>query len=386
MTTISWFESYWAGMKAEVGGKAASLGEMTGAGLPVPPGFAICTSAYRRARDESDLDAQIARILHGMDIDDTDSVTERCGQIRRLIADDADPRGHRAADPRRLPRARRARRGQGRPRRGAVVGDLGGLAGRLVRRGARHLPLGPRRGGRHRRRAPLLGEPVHRPRDVLPRRDGLRPPRGRDVRGRPEDGAAQGGRRRLHPQPDRRRPLAGRHRLRLGLRRGGRVRRGDARQLPRRQGDEGDRATHHLGQGVRVPALRPRHGGEGAARPGPGRRPEPHRRRDPGDRHARPDGGAPLRLPAGHRVGRRRRPARRAERDPAAGPSRDGLEQEGPEREPRRRNGDFMASIVSTLMSPLYSKDRTTTPEVLHDHDHAHVDDHDHTHDSSTSR
>ena len=62
MTTITWFESYWAGMKSEVGGKAASLGEMTGAGLPVPPGFAVCTSAYRRARDESDLDAQIARI------------------------------------------------------------------------------------------------------------------------------------------------------------------------------------------------------------------------------------------------------------------------------------------------------------------------------------
>ena len=93
MTTISWFESYWAGMKSEVGGKAASLGEMTGAGLPVPPGFAICTSAYRRARDESDLDAQIARLLYGMDINDTDSVTQRCGKIRRLISTMPIPEG-----------------------------------------------------------------------------------------------------------------------------------------------------------------------------------------------------------------------------------------------------------------------------------------------------
>ena len=93
MTTISWFESYWAGMKSEVGGKAASLGEMTGAGLPVPPGFAVCTSAYRRARDESDLDAQIARILHGLNINDTDSVTERCGQIRKLISTMPIPEG-----------------------------------------------------------------------------------------------------------------------------------------------------------------------------------------------------------------------------------------------------------------------------------------------------
>ena len=93
MTTISWFESYWAGMRTEVGGKAASLGEMTGAGLPVPPGFAICTSAYRRARDESDLDAQIARLLHGMDINDTDSVSQRCAEIRRHIATMPIPEG-----------------------------------------------------------------------------------------------------------------------------------------------------------------------------------------------------------------------------------------------------------------------------------------------------
>ncbi len=93
MTTISWFESYWAGMKSEVGGKAASLGEMTGAGLPVPPGFAVCTSAYRRARDESDLDAKIARLLHGLDTSDTDMVSERCAKIRQAIATMPIPEG-----------------------------------------------------------------------------------------------------------------------------------------------------------------------------------------------------------------------------------------------------------------------------------------------------
>ena len=93
MTTITWFESYWAGMKSEVGGKAASLGEMTGAGLPVPPGFAITTSSYRRARDESDLDAQIARLLHGLDITDTDMVSERCAKIRQAIATMPIPEG-----------------------------------------------------------------------------------------------------------------------------------------------------------------------------------------------------------------------------------------------------------------------------------------------------
>lgn len=80
-----WFEGYWAGMKNEVGGKASSLGEMTGAGLPVPPGFAITTAAYRQSRDESDLDAKLAHYLHRLDVDDTAMVAERCGRIREII-------------------------------------------------------------------------------------------------------------------------------------------------------------------------------------------------------------------------------------------------------------------------------------------------------------
>jgi pyruvate,water dikinase len=85
MTIVMWFEGYWEGLKAEVGGKAASLGEMTGAGLPVPPGFALTTEAYRKSRDAADLDATLARLLHGLDIDDTAMVTDRCGRIRAHI-------------------------------------------------------------------------------------------------------------------------------------------------------------------------------------------------------------------------------------------------------------------------------------------------------------
>ena len=84
-STITWFESYWAGIKHEMGGKAASLGEMTGAGLPVPPGFGISTTAYRRTALEADLDQQLAHHLDGMDISDTDDVSRRCAEIRDLI-------------------------------------------------------------------------------------------------------------------------------------------------------------------------------------------------------------------------------------------------------------------------------------------------------------
>ena len=37
-----------AGMLPIVGGKAANLGELIGAGLPAPPGFCVTTEAYRR--------------------------------------------------------------------------------------------------------------------------------------------------------------------------------------------------------------------------------------------------------------------------------------------------------------------------------------------------
>lgn len=49
-----------AGMLAEVGGKAAQLGELTRAGLPVPPGWALTTEAYRRVAEAAGLAEVIA--------------------------------------------------------------------------------------------------------------------------------------------------------------------------------------------------------------------------------------------------------------------------------------------------------------------------------------
>ncbi|HEX6342748.1 PEP/pyruvate-binding domain-containing protein [Umezawaea sp.] len=51
------FTSIDAGMLAAVGGKAANLGELTTAGLPVPPGFCVTTEAYRQVAEDADLAA-----------------------------------------------------------------------------------------------------------------------------------------------------------------------------------------------------------------------------------------------------------------------------------------------------------------------------------------
>ncbi len=71
MSSVVWFESYWHGVKPEVGGKGASLGEMTGAGLPVPPGFALTTSAFRVSKEAANLDSELACLLTDLDTNDT---------------------------------------------------------------------------------------------------------------------------------------------------------------------------------------------------------------------------------------------------------------------------------------------------------------------------
>jgi pyruvate, water dikinase len=48
---VRWFADLGLADVAEVGGKCASLGELLRAGLPVPPGFAVTTTAYARYRD-----------------------------------------------------------------------------------------------------------------------------------------------------------------------------------------------------------------------------------------------------------------------------------------------------------------------------------------------
>jgi pyruvate,water dikinase len=53
-----------------VGGKAASLGELTAAGLPVPPGFVVTAGTYRTFIEEAGIDEEL---FEAVDIDSEDS-------------------------------------------------------------------------------------------------------------------------------------------------------------------------------------------------------------------------------------------------------------------------------------------------------------------------
>ncbi len=68
-----------------VGGKCASLGEMTQAGVAVPPGFAVTTDAYASMLANHGLKDEIARALSRVDPDDFDAVDRAAQAIRIRI-------------------------------------------------------------------------------------------------------------------------------------------------------------------------------------------------------------------------------------------------------------------------------------------------------------
>lgn len=68
---------------ARVGGKCSSLGEMTQAGVAVPPGFAVTTDAYAAMLDHHGLRDEIDRALDGVDPENLDQV-DRAAQAVRI--------------------------------------------------------------------------------------------------------------------------------------------------------------------------------------------------------------------------------------------------------------------------------------------------------------
>lgn len=70
---------------AFVGGKAAHLGELTQAGLPVPPGFVVTTAAYGRFMTEGKLRRKIEKLLVGLDPEDTRSLQKVAREIQYII-------------------------------------------------------------------------------------------------------------------------------------------------------------------------------------------------------------------------------------------------------------------------------------------------------------
>ena len=80
-----------------VGGKGANLGEMTAAGLPIPPGFVLTIAAYQRFYESNALGPRVAAESKHIDPDDTAALERSAAALRKLILDGEVPADLRAA-------------------------------------------------------------------------------------------------------------------------------------------------------------------------------------------------------------------------------------------------------------------------------------------------
>src|ERR1051325_11805699 len=83
---LAWLKDLRLKALPQVGGKNASLGEMTAAlaaaGIRVPGGFATTADAFREFLAANDLERRIAEKLQSLDCDDVNALTA-CGKAIR---------------------------------------------------------------------------------------------------------------------------------------------------------------------------------------------------------------------------------------------------------------------------------------------------------------
>jgi pyruvate,water dikinase len=75
------------------GGKGANLGELTNAGIPVPPGFVITSETYRKFITDTGIVDEINNMLANLDINDTPQLQKVSNDIKNLITNTDIPEG-----------------------------------------------------------------------------------------------------------------------------------------------------------------------------------------------------------------------------------------------------------------------------------------------------
>ena len=73
------------------GGKGANLGELTQAGIPVPPGFVVTAQAYEYFMEEAGINDKVMEILDQIDVNDTKQLQEAAEEIKKIIIDSPIP-------------------------------------------------------------------------------------------------------------------------------------------------------------------------------------------------------------------------------------------------------------------------------------------------------
>ena len=114
---VAWLENLSKDDVPRAGGKGANLGELTRAGLPVPPGFVVTSDAYLRAMEAGGVRAGLLDEVAAADVDDPLHAVAGRGAAAGPRPLGRDARRPASCGPRRVCAAGRA------PCRGPVLGD-----------------------------------------------------------------------------------------------------------------------------------------------------------------------------------------------------------------------------------------------------------------------
>ncbi len=86
-SAVVWFNEVTKNDIALVGGKGANLGEMTNAGIPVPPGFIVTAAAYFDFIEKAGLYDKIKTLLDPIDVHNSKQLQEIAAKVQKLITD-----------------------------------------------------------------------------------------------------------------------------------------------------------------------------------------------------------------------------------------------------------------------------------------------------------
>ncbi len=82
---IGWTRELASGDVPRAGGKGANLGELTRAGLPVPPAFVILADAYTRSMDRAGVREALLEKFRSTDADSPDQLASASAELKRMI-------------------------------------------------------------------------------------------------------------------------------------------------------------------------------------------------------------------------------------------------------------------------------------------------------------
>jgi pyruvate,water dikinase len=83
--SVVWFKEVGKKDIGLVGGKGANLGELTNAGIPVPPGYIVTSAAYFSFLEQAKLKDKIVEKLGGLDPEDSKRLQEASSEIKEII-------------------------------------------------------------------------------------------------------------------------------------------------------------------------------------------------------------------------------------------------------------------------------------------------------------